>query len=244
MSQKLSIIVPAYNEQGQIEEILRKIVEVELIDGIEKEIIIIDDASKDRTVELVRKFIEKIPQLNIILLQQPKNQGKGAAVHKGIDAATGDFIIIQDADNECDPQDYNDLLKPIVDGYADVVYGSRFATTKPRRVLSLWHKLGNRFMTNFSNLFTGLSLTDMATCYKLFKQEFIKKIYLKEKRYSFDPEVTAKIARLKDIRIYEVGISYYARSYDEGKKIRFLKDGLRQIFSIIKYNVFSRKYLK
>ena len=244
MSKKLSVVIPAYNEENQIEDILKKIIGVELIDGIEKEIIIIDDASKDKTIDVTKKFIENNKDENIILLQQEKNQGKGAAVHKGIDVATGDFIIIQDADNEYDPTEYNELLKPILDGYADVVYGSRFASTKPRRVLSIWHKMGNRFMTNFSNIFTGLSLTDTATCYKLFKSEFIKTVFLKEKRYSIDPEITAKIVRFKNIRIYEIGISYYARSYEEGKKIHFLKDGLRQIFSIIKYNIFSRKYLK
>lgn len=235
MINKLSIIIPAYNEASTINAILEKIETVELSNGIEKEVIIVNDSSTDNTEEIIKDYISK-NNLNISYYQHPINKGKGAALHTGIKNATGEYLIIQDADLEYDPNEYNDLLKPVLLGVADVVYGSRFMGSKPHRILFFWHTIGNKFLTFLSNMFTNLNLTDMETCYKLFKTEIIQNIKLKEKRFGFEPEVTAKISRVAKIRVYEVGISYYGRTYDEGKKIGW-KDGFHAIYCILKYGL-------
>lgn len=237
---KLSIIIPAYNEGPTIHFILDKLQQVTLLNNIEKEIIIVNDCSKDNTEEAIKNYIATNPTINIQYFKHEVNKGKGAALHTGIQKATGDYLIIQDADLEYDPQEYNLLLKPVLDGFADVVYGSRFMGGNPHRILFFWHTLGNRFLTFMSNMFTNLNLSDMETCYKLFNTKVIQSIKLRENRFGFEPEITAKISRVPKIRIYEVGISYYGRTYEEGKKIGW-KDGFRAIFCILKYGLFRIK---
>lgn len=233
---KLSIVIPAYNEERTIHLILDKIAAVQLPNGIEKEVILVNDCSKDNTQQAIEAYMSQ-SSMNMVLFNHPVNRGKGAALHTGIKIATGDWVIIQDADLEYDPQEYIILLKPAIDGFADVVYGSRFVGAKAHRILFFWHSIGNKFLTLLSNMFTNLNLTDMETCYKMFKREIIQKIQLRENRFGFEPEVTAKIARIPGIRIYEVGISYYGRTYAEGKKINW-RDGFRAIYCIIRYNLF------
>jgi glycosyltransferase involved in cell wall biosynthesis len=238
MIQKLSVIIPAYNEEKNISIVLSKLKNVTLLNSIEKEIIIINDCSKDNTEKTISNYIQNNSELNIQYYKHEVNKGKGAAIHTGIQKATGDYLIIQDADLEYDPEEYNLLLKPIVSGFADVVYGSRFMGGNPHRVIFFWHTIGNKFLTFLSNMFTNLNLTDMETCYKMFDTKVIRNISLKEKRFGFEPEVTAKISRIPKIRIYEVGISYYGRTYEEGKKIGW-KDGFRAIYCILKYGLFK-----
>jgi len=235
----LSIVIPAYNESETIHLILTKIKQIQLLGGLDKEILIVDDCSTDQTQQAVAKYRLENSDLTIRYSRNEINRGKGFSLARGISEAVGDFVIVQDADLEYDPEEYNTLLKPMLYNNADVVYGSRFMGGNPHRILFFWHSIGNRFLTFLSNVATNLNLTDMETGYKLFKREIIQKISLKENRFGFEPEVTAKVARIKGIRIYEVGISYYGRTYDEGKKINW-KDGLRAIYCIIKYNYFSK----
>lgn len=235
---KLSIIIPCYNEEKLISSVLEKILQTKLDHDLEKQVIIVNDGSTDNSAIAIIQFCEKNPFT--ISIHQQRNSGKGAAIKAGLQKADGDIIIIQDADFEYDPKDYNKLLHPIIDGYADVVYGSRFMGSGPHRVLFFFHTIGNKFLTFLSNLFTGLNLTDMETGYKMFKADVLKQIHLKENRFGFEPEVTAKASRIKNIRFYEVGIAYYGRTYDDGKKINWT-DGFYAIWCILKYNIFSRK---
>lgn len=233
----LSIAIPAYNEEKTIHLILNKIKDVNLVNGIRKEVVIVNDCSTDQTEQAILSYKAQNPDLDISYYKHEVNKGKGAALHTAIQKASGDFIIIQDADLEYDPEEYNILMKPVLNAGADVVFGSRFIGGKPHRILFYWHSIGNKFLTSLSNMFSNLNLTDMETCYKLFKADIIKNIELKEKRFGFEPEVTAKISRIPKLKIYEVGISYYGRTYEEGKKIGW-KDGFRAIYCILKYGLF------
>ena len=236
---KLSIVIPAYNEARTIHFILDKIKKVSLVNDIAKEVIIVNDCSTDDTESAILNYIEQNKDLSIVYYKHEFNKGKGAALHTGISKATGEYLIIQDADLEYDPAEYNLLLNPVINGFADVVYGSRFMGGNPHRVLFFWHTIGNKLLTILSNMFSNLNLTDMETCYKLFKTDLIKSIPLKEQKFGFEPEVTIKVSRIPKIRIYEVGISYYGRTYEEGKKIGW-KDGFRALYCITKYGLFGR----
>ncbi len=235
----LSIVIPAYNEERTIHLILDKVRQVILPAGWQKEIIIVNDCSKDNTEGAIKKYMGEHPDFLMRYIAHEVNKGKGAALHTGIAFASGEYTIIQDADLEYDPEEYNILLIPVMKGFADVVYGSRFMGGNPHRILFFWHSIGNKFLTHISNIFTNLNLTDMETCYKLFRSDIVKSLPLQEKRFGFEPEVTARISRVKDIRIYEVGISYYGRTYAEGKKIGW-RDGVRAIYCILKYNIWAK----
>jgi glycosyltransferase involved in cell wall biosynthesis len=236
---KLSIIIPAYNEGNTIHLILNKIKAVELMDNIQKEVIIVDDCSTDHTRQSITDYRNANTEFDIKYFNHTQNRGKGAALHTGIAQATGEYLIIQDADLEYDPAEYNDLLKPVCNGNADVVYGSRFMGSNPHRILFFWHTIGNRWLTFLSNMVSNLNLTDMETCYKLFNTKMVQSLNLKEQRFGFEPEVTIKMAKIPKVRIYEVGISYYGRTYEDGKKIGW-KDGVRAIYCILKYGVFTK----
>jgi glycosyltransferase involved in cell wall biosynthesis len=233
----LTIIIPVYNEASTIHQVLKRVSSVQLINQIEKEIVVINDGSSDESEEIIKNYIAGSKE-SIKLISSARNKGKGASVAAGIREATGDFVVIQDADLEYDPREFNILLEPVIQGYADVVYGSRFLGGKAHRILFFWHSLGNRFLTFLSNMFTNLNLTDMETCYKMIRRSMIAPIKIHEKRFGFEPEITAKLAKIKYIRIYEVGISYYGREFKEGKKISW-RDGLRAIYCIFRYNLFS-----
>lgn len=233
---KLSIIIPVYNEERTILQVLNKLVTIKLIQSVERELVIVNDNSTDKSEKIILNFKQENPKTEIQYFKHEKNKGKGAALNTAFSKVTGDIVIIQDADLEYDPEEFNRLLKPILDGFADVVYGSRFKGSNPHRALFFWHTLGNNFLTFLSNMFSNLNLTDMETCYKMIKKEIIQSIQIKENRFGIEPEITAKISKIKGVRIYEVGISYYGRTYEEGKKIGW-KDGFRAIYCILKYNL-------
>ncbi len=226
---KLSVVMPVYNEQATLRRVIERVFSV----GIDIELLCIDDGSKDRSREILAELEQRFPAMRVLL--QPQNMGKGAALRRGIQEATGDYVIIQDADLEYDPNDYGLLLRPLESGQADVVYGSRFLGSGPHRVLYYWHSVGNWFLTLLSNMLTNLNMTDMETCYKVFRREVIQSIPIEEDRFGFEPEITVKIAKRK-LRVYEVGISYWGRTYAEGKKIGW-KDGVRALWCLLKYSV-------
>jgi glycosyltransferase involved in cell wall biosynthesis len=231
---KLSIVIPVYNEAKTIHHLIGLVVAAPLPDGLAREIICVNDCSKDGTKEKLDELPGIFPGTSFQIVHKPVNQGKGAALRDGFKLATGELVIVQDADLEYDPQDYLKLLQPIMDGKADVVYGSRFIG-EPHRVLYFWHTLGNKFLTHFSNMFTNLNLTDMEVCYKVFRKSVLDRIRIKCDRFGFEPEITAKIAKMRPrLRIYEVGVAYYGRSYEEGKKITW-KDGIKAILTIIRF---------
>jgi len=234
----LSIVIPCYNEAITIHRILDKVNAVKLNGNIQKEIILVNDCSKDGTKEVLENYVASHPEITYCLLHHEVNKGKGAALHTGIKHATGDYVIIQDADLEYNPEEFNILIQPVIDGFADVVYGSRFIGGRPHRILFFWHTIGNKLLTQLSNMLNNLNLTDMETCYKLFRRDIIQGLKLKENRFGFEPEVTAKISSIPKIRIYEVGISYYGRTYEEGKKINW-KDGFRALYCILRYGLFK-----
>lgn len=233
LKMKLSIIIPCYNEINTLGSIIKKIIEQK---NIEKEIIIIDDFSNDGTRDLIKNSITQ--KVSKVIFNE-KNYGKGYCIRQGITVATGEIVLIQDADLEYSPSDYEKLLKPIVDGHADAVYGSRFKSGEITRVLYFWHSLGNKFLTLLSNMLTNFNLTDMENCYKVFKSDIIKNIELKENRFGFEPEITAKLSKLKEVRLFEVSTKYYGRTYLEGKKITW-KDGIAAIYFIFKYNLLNK----
>ena len=232
----LSIIIPVYNEEKSILNILNELNNVDLINNVKKQLIIIDDCSSDNSKKIIQNFAISNKDLDILIESHQINKGKGAAIQTGINIAKGDIIVIQDADLEYDPKEFNLLLKPIIMGKADVVYGSRFLGGNPHRILFFWHTIGNKFLTFISNVFTNLNLTDMETCYKMFRKEIFGKITINENRFGIEPEITAKISKIPNIRIYEVGISYHGRTYKEGKKIG-IKDAFRALYCILKYNL-------
>ncbi|KAA5544189.1 glycosyltransferase family 2 protein [Adhaeribacter rhizoryzae] len=236
---KLTIIIPAYNEAATIGPVLETITQLKLNASVQKEILVVDDGSRDGTTARIQNFIQEYTGENIQLIRHEQNRGKGAAIRTGIKLATGDCIIIQDADLEYDPEEINILLEPVLKGKADVVYGSRFQGGQAHRVLFYWHSVGNKFLTFLSNMFTDLNLTDMESGYKLFRREMLQNINLQENGFGFEPEVTAKMARIKGIRVYEVGISYYGRTYEQGKKINW-RDGIWAIWCIVKYGLLRK----
>ena len=238
MIKSLSVLIPAYNEENTIHEILKAVNQVVLNHNVTLQIVVVNDCSTDNTKAKVEEFIQAHPEVPILFQSHEKNQGKGAAIHTAISLATGDYCIVQDADLEYTPEEFNDLLVPIIKANADAVYGSRFMGSNPHRILFFWHTIGNKFLTLLSNMMTNLNLTDMETCYKMVRTSILKSLTLKEKRFGFEPELTAKLAKVKDIKIYEVGVSYYGRTYAEGKKIGW-RDGFRAIYCIIKYKFFS-----
>lgn len=240
MEKKLSIIIPCYNEESFIEVILNNIIDISLPKTVSKELIVINDGSTDGSLKLIEQFKNRQLECDMIIVSHAVNKGKGSSIKSGIKSATGDYIIIQDADLEYDPKDYSKMLLLFIENRADVVYGSRFRTGDAHRVLFFMHTIGNKFLTFLSNLFTQLNLTDMECGYKMFRAEILKNLQLHEQRFGFEPEVTAKISRIKNIRIYEIGISYHGRTYADGKKIKW-QDGFRALYCILKYNLFSGK---